>query len=581
MDMDHLIGQRFNLISKSEIRYVGTLHEINPEQSTIALEDVYSFGTEGRPAKDYIPASNQKFDYIVFRGTDVKDIKVAEDQKENKQPDPNPPNDPAILNASRPSQPSPQGPQRRDQPPFPPPPNFTQHPQHQQQQPPPFQNYYPQYDRGYGPPAGGFPPGPGFQAMPYGPPPPGYYGPPGQSFINHGPFPPPPQMPIAPPGQRPPGDSQQQHQPGIQAPNELPVNDRAHETPAGRSITPISTVSPAPGPTPPNESKPTLAEALAPVPSAPAPVAAPNDTIASALKTPPTGPKSSRIVPAVPMTVNSKASAPILPATTNGPLSTLSGNTAQPPAPKTTAPTQIAMEEANRQARAAVATAMAKMNTNVQPITAQPRPVAGGNAVDALTKKVGEMKTSDGPRGGGRGAARGQRGNFRAGANQGRKMEIPKSDYDFESANAKFNKEDTMKEAIASGSPIAGPSEDGMINGSADSTANGQKRKDSLPMAATEAYNKSSSFFDNISSEAKDREEGAGQNTGRGFRGEEIKKNLETFGQGSVDGGFRGRGRGGFRGRGRSYGGHRGYGNYGRGGGHRGRGRGGSESAQA
>ncbi len=89
--------QRFNLISKSEIRYVGTLHEINPEQSTIALEDVYSFGTEARPAKDFIPASNQKFDYIVFRGTDVKDIKIAEEQKENKQLEPNVPNDPAIL----------------------------------------------------------------------------------------------------------------------------------------------------------------------------------------------------------------------------------------------------------------------------------------------------------------------------------------------------------------------------------------------------------------------------------------------------------------------------------------------------
>ena len=89
--------QRFNLISKSEIRYVGTLHEINPEQSTIALEDVYSFGTEARPAKDFIPASSQKFDYIVFRGTDVKDIKVAVGQKENQQPESNVPNDPAIL----------------------------------------------------------------------------------------------------------------------------------------------------------------------------------------------------------------------------------------------------------------------------------------------------------------------------------------------------------------------------------------------------------------------------------------------------------------------------------------------------
>ena len=78
--------------------YVGTLHEINPEQSTIALEDVYSFGTEGRKPDNFIPASQQKFDYIVFRGSDVKDIKIAEEQKENKQPEPqNVPNDPAIL----------------------------------------------------------------------------------------------------------------------------------------------------------------------------------------------------------------------------------------------------------------------------------------------------------------------------------------------------------------------------------------------------------------------------------------------------------------------------------------------------
>jgi len=115
--MDHLIGQRFNLISKSEIRYVntkceypckhywhrdhryvGTLHEINPEQSTIALEDVYSFGTEDRKADKFIPPSPQRFDYIVFRGSDVKDIKVAEEQKENQQPTPpSVPNDPAIL----------------------------------------------------------------------------------------------------------------------------------------------------------------------------------------------------------------------------------------------------------------------------------------------------------------------------------------------------------------------------------------------------------------------------------------------------------------------------------------------------
>jgi hypothetical protein len=100
-EMDHLIGQRFNLISKSEIRYLGTLHEINPEQSTIALEDVFSFGTEDRQVDSFIPPSQQKFDYIVFRGSDVKDIKIAEEQNEPKQPSPpSMPNDPAILVSS-------------------------------------------------------------------------------------------------------------------------------------------------------------------------------------------------------------------------------------------------------------------------------------------------------------------------------------------------------------------------------------------------------------------------------------------------------------------------------------------------
>lgn len=116
--MDHLIGQRFSLISKSEIRYVnnrtpagqllshfltltnryvGILHEINPEESTIALEEVFSFGTEDRPVDNFIPPSQQKFEYIVFRGSDVKDIKVAEEAEGPKQPPQQPPNDPAIL----------------------------------------------------------------------------------------------------------------------------------------------------------------------------------------------------------------------------------------------------------------------------------------------------------------------------------------------------------------------------------------------------------------------------------------------------------------------------------------------------
>ena len=66
----------------------------------MALENVKSFGTENRkenPA-DMIPPSDITYEYIVFRGTDVKDLRIEEAPvvKESQQP----PNDPAILGVS-------------------------------------------------------------------------------------------------------------------------------------------------------------------------------------------------------------------------------------------------------------------------------------------------------------------------------------------------------------------------------------------------------------------------------------------------------------------------------------------------
>lgn len=239
------------------------------------------------------------------------------------------------------------------------------------------------------------------------------------------------------------------------------------------------------------------------------------------------------------------------------------------------------MDEAARQAKEAVAAAMAKLN----PQAATSQKAAPAAAVDALTNKVAELSTSNAQPGsvrGGRGGPRGGRGgNYgRGGA---KKIEIPKSDFDFESANAKFNKEDLIKEAIASGSPpVAGPEDNVDADGAEPDAAASltPQRKDSVTTSAT-SYNKSTSFFDNISSEAKDREENSERGNNRQVRSEEFKKNIETFGQGNVDGGFRGRGRGGY-GRGRQYGGtyRGGYGN--RGYGYRGqRGRGGQGQMQS
>ena len=131
-------------------------------------------------------------------------------------------------------------------------------------------------------------------------------------------------------------------------------------------------------------------------------------------------------------------------------------------------------------------------------------------------------------------------------------IKIPDSDFDFDGANAKFNKEEAFKDVT---SPDAEAAEE-----EAD-TPDG--------VTPSQAYNKTRSFFDNIGSDAKERaDSGVQRPGGRQWRNDEERKNVETFGEGRVDDEHPHRGRGGHRG-------HRGRGGYGRGGYGRGGGGGG------
>ncbi|KAK0389895.1 hypothetical protein NLU13_3468 [Sarocladium strictum] len=505
--MSGFLGSRISLISKSDIRYVGTLHEINSDESTVSLENVRSFGSEGRKGNpdEEIAPSDQVYEYIVFRGSDVKDLRI-EEQPTGKENQPAAmPNDPAIVGAQAKPRDQPlnqNAPGMYGQPQYPPPNNFYGGP------PPPGQ---------WGP--GGAPPA--FGNMPY-PPPPGWY-PPGQGFPHGGPGGPPgpggpapwsnPNFPPGPGG--PPGgplgpSGSQQGQQKASTPSQAPQTEPKPLAQPNRQQ--------GKAPSPPVASKPSAEEVKQTAEN----LTEAASQVGKTARVPPAGPRNSRPNPVIPL--GGPAQKPFsLGENKNGQATIQTTVSAQPP---------TSVQDATSAARAAVAVAMAQLGNS------------GGNTMDNLTNKVNEMKVNA-ERGGAAGRGRG-RGN-RTGPVGAAKVDVPDSDFDFMQSNAKFNKQDIVKEAVAGSPPAETPNGDGTPEPEEPVTASG----------AQVAYNKSSSFFDNISSEARERAENGGQKPGgREWRGEEQRKNMETFGQGSVDGGyrnFRGRGRG-RGGRGRGYG---------------------------
>ncbi|XP_028265819.1 protein LSM14 homolog B [Parambassis ranga] len=90
------IGCKIGLISKAQNRYEGILYTIDKINSTVVLARVKCFGTEGRPTDRPTPPKDDVYEYITFRGSDIKDITLCEPPGSHHGLPP----DPAIIQSS-------------------------------------------------------------------------------------------------------------------------------------------------------------------------------------------------------------------------------------------------------------------------------------------------------------------------------------------------------------------------------------------------------------------------------------------------------------------------------------------------
>ncbi|GAA6005891.1 hypothetical protein JCM11491_004051 [Sporobolomyces phaffii] len=536
------IGSVISLISKSDIRYQGVLHSIDPQAATVSLEKVRSLGTEGRksnPAEEVGPSDNV-YDFIVFRASDVKDLQIEAPAASTPASEPAM-SDPAIVGtaapapaavpAQTPSATSESAPPAAAtlSPPKPAEPSQPS-PQQRAQQPPQSPYNMPPPHMGQGP-FGHYPPPP--FGSPFGGPPPPFspYGAPYPPFGAPGPF----GGPGFPPGG--PGS------PFMQGPPPMHLQQPPQQQQDQALKSPSATSAAAPSPSVQKQQ----------TPAAPAPLASPGAAAE------PVRPAPAQPAPAAPATPQETRPE------TNGYASQAVPSSGAESQSQGGAPKKQAadIEQLAKDMSRASVTA----NGSVPPQQQQPQQY---QAQQAARPRRGEDHVGASIFGG----PASHRGAQQPRTQPGRTLQpfgapparptiaVPDTDFDFASSNASFQKPSSLPEA-----PPAPSSNNANANGGEqDDFVVPPRAGGSEAPSAEASYNPSKSFFDSISSDAKTRNDpfaqqaagrhggigGGGYSGGRYDRERESQKNLEAFGESGAHlgrGGYRRGGGGGGRGR--------------------------------
>jgi protein LSM14 len=73
-----MVGSLLSLITKAQVRYEGTLVEVDKTERTMNLKNVRSFGTEGRRGGvGEVPANDNEYPEVTFKVDLIKDFKIV------------------------------------------------------------------------------------------------------------------------------------------------------------------------------------------------------------------------------------------------------------------------------------------------------------------------------------------------------------------------------------------------------------------------------------------------------------------------------------------------------------------------